>query len=154
MFRAETKLQSAQIGTYSSKRLTWFTHKFDLCIHDLHEVDEEIKNGHMPTCTWICTWSYEKWNSSCHISQKFKKIVIDPLKMNTWNSYGHILKLSLNYDQRQNFWEKVRPKSHRYQRWKMRKDDKAKAWNTKQNCRINGLVSSQSKINMNVSCDA
>lgn len=37
---------------------------------------------------------------------------------------------------------------------KMRKGDETKAWNTKQNCRINILVSSQSRIDLDVSCDA
>ena len=36
----------------------------------------------------------------------------------------------------------------------MRKGNKEKAQNTKQNCRINSLVSSQSEIDLNVSCDA
>jgi hypothetical protein len=37
---------------------------------------------------------------------------------------------------------------------KMRKGDEAKAWNTRQNCCINSLVSSQSGIDLNVPCDA
>ena len=36
----------------------------------------------------------------------------------------------------------------------MRKGNKEKAQNTKQNCRINSLASSQSEIDLNVSCDA
>lgn len=37
---------------------------------------------------------------------------------------------------------------------KMRKGDKTKGWNIKQNFCINSLVSSRSEIDLNVFCDA